>query len=65
MAKYFVWRFSPKQPFRAYGTRKYVEPESDDYRCIWRGDSLEEAREVAKRVNKQPTFHSWLEEVKK
>ena len=53
MPKYFVWRFSPKQPFRAYGTWKYFEPVSDDLRCIWRGESLEEARKLAKKANRK------------
>ena len=52
-SKYFVWRFSPDHPSRAYGTRNHLEPTPDDLRCIWRGDSLEEAREVAKKANKK------------
>ena len=64
MPKYFVWRFSSYNPYRAYGIRNHVEPDSNDPRCIWRGDSLKEARDMAKKANKQPTFHSWLEELK-
>ena len=52
MAKYFVWRYDIFHPFRAYGTRNHIEPESDDLRCLWRGDSLKEARKVAKKANK-------------
>ena len=62
MPKYFVWRFSSYNPYRAYGIRNHVEPDSNDPRCIWRGDSLKEARDMAKKANKRPTFHSWLEE---
>ena len=53
MAKYFVWRASHKEPYRAYRTRNHIQPVDGDPRCIWRGDSLKEAREVAKKANKK------------
>lgn len=30
MPKYFVWRFSSYNPYRAYGIRNHVEPDSND-----------------------------------
>jgi len=51
--KYFVWRFSEKEKFKAYGVKNYVEPELSDLRCIWRGSDYREALMVAKKANKR------------
>lgn len=48
---YFVWRFSDKECYRAYGIRNHVEPEPADAGCIWRGSSYAEARQVAAEKN--------------
>ena len=53
MEKYFVWRFSEKDRYRVYGTRNHIVPAESDARCVWRGDSMSEARMACQAANNE------------
>ena len=48
---YFIWRLSADEIYRVYGTRNHNLPDDDDARCIWIGDDVKEAWQIAKMKN--------------
>ena len=48
---YFVWHFSDAHPYRVYSAARHNLPADDDKHCIYRGDDIEEARQIAKDAN--------------